>query len=186
NRFKLANLPGGRELQSFADGSRVLKDVPFFQQGRDNTCGQAVMAVLLNYWETKVPYQTVVDDANRFNLPTTHEGLTSYMQRQGLKARAYRQGNVDFLKERVDEGRPPIVLLEFNNDLFQQHYVVVIGYNEAKGTIIFHDSIDGPYRQLDEDTFFAMWQAENLVKLPLFGGANYQGLVIDVERSARR
>ena len=39
-------------------------------------------------------------------------------------------------------GRPPIVLLEYNNDLMQQHYVTIIGYNNVTGKIIFHDSIE--------------------------------------------
>ncbi|MNL72040.1 hypothetical protein D3C87_1972840 [compost metagenome] len=57
----------------------------------------------------------------------------------------------------------------------------MIGYNELSNKIIFHDSIDGPYRQLDEDEFFAMWQSEHLSKLPVFGGGNYKGLVIEIE-----
>ena len=180
--YQVANLPGGRQIQAFADGSRVIKDVPFFSQGRDNTCAQAVMSVVLNFWGKKQGYQDLVDEKNRFNLPTTYDGIVSTLKAKGLQAKAYRQGNFGFIKKLVDDGKPVIALLEFNNSLTQQHYITVIGYNELSNKVIFHDSIDGPYRQLDEDEFFAMWQAENLVNLPLLGGGNYKGLIIEVDR----
>jgi hypothetical protein len=178
--YKLAALTGGRQLMSYNDGSRLVKDVPFFRQGADNTCAQAVMSVVLNYWGKKEGYQQLVEESNHLNLPTLYDGIVKLMKSKGLDAKAYRGGNVGFLKRLVDEGKPPVVLLEFNDDLLQQHYITVVGYNERKGTIIFHDSIDGPYRQLDQDTFTEMWQAKHLVKLPLLGGGNYQGLIIEV------
>ncbi|MFN3429222.1 MAG: C39 family peptidase [Candidatus Sericytochromatia bacterium] len=180
-KYTVANLPGGRQIQAFADGSRVVKDVPFFQQGTDNTCAQASTSVVLNYWGAKQSYQTLVNEQNRWNLPTGSENIVKYVQSKGLKAKAYREGNIGFLKKMIDDGKPAIVMLEFNNDLFQQHYITVVGYNDQSGKIIFHDSIDGPYRQLDEDEFFAMWQSEHLSKLPVFGGGNYKGLVIEIE-----
>lgn len=179
--LKVASLPGGRQLQSFADGSRVIKDVPFFQQGQDNTCAQASTSVVMNYWGAKQSYQELVDDQNRFNLPTGYENIVKYLNAKGLKAKAYKGGNIGFLKKMVDDGKPAIVMLEFNNDLFQQHYITVVGYNSLSNKVIFHDSIDGPYRQLDEDEFYAMWQSEHLSKLPVFGGGNYRGLIIEVE-----
>lgn len=182
-KYKTANLPGGRQLQSFADGSRVIANVPFFQQGQDNTCAQASSSVVLNYWGNKQKYQDLVNEQNRFNLPTGYDNIVKYFQAKGLKAKAYREGNIGFLKKMVDDGKPAIVMLEFNNDLFQQHYITVVGYNSQSHKIIFHDSIDGPYRQLDEDEFFAMWQSEHLSNLPVFGGGNYRGLIIEVEGS---
>ncbi|MNS29258.1 Peptidase C39 family protein [compost metagenome] len=179
-KYSVANLPGGRQIQAFSDGSRVIKDVPFFSQGRDNTCAQAVMSVVLNYWGKKQGYQDLVNEKNRFNLPTTQDGIVATLKNKGLQAKAYREGNFGFIKKLVDDGKPVIALLEFNNSLTQQHYITVIGYNELSNKIIFHDSIDGPYRQLDEDEFFAMWQAEHLVNLPLLGGGNYKGLIIEV------
>jgi hypothetical protein len=181
--YKLANLTGGRQLQSFNDGSRVVKDVPFFHQAADNTCAQATAAVILNYWGVKTSYQDLVDQQNHFNLATHYSKIVDYMNSKGLNAKALRGGNIGFLKSLVDKGEPAIVLLEFNNDLMQQHYITVVGYNERKGTVIFHDSIDGPYRQLDEDTFVAMWQSKHLANLPILGGSNYQGLIIQVSKA---
>ncbi|MEB3285376.1 MAG: C39 family peptidase [Candidatus Sericytochromatia bacterium] len=183
--YKVASLPGGRQLLSFSDGSRVVKDVPFFKQGADNTCAQATTSVILNYWGIDQDYQALVQKQNRFNTATHYDTVVSYLKSRGLAVKAMRGGNLGYLKSLIDQGKPPIVLLEFNSDLFQQHYVTVVGYNNVTGKIIFHDSIDGPYRQLDEEEFEMMWQAQSLAKLPVFGGANFQGLIIAAEKPVR-
>lgn len=175
----LATMPGGQTIQSYKDGSRVLKDVPFFQQGHDNTCGQASTTVVLNYWGVNQDYQQLVNEQNKLNLGTGYDKIVDTLKAKGLDAKAYRQGNLNYLKRLVDDGRPPIVMLEYNHDMLQSHYVVVVGYNELSNRIIIHDSIDGPYRQLDADEFTAMWQAKGLSNMPVFGGQNYQGLIIE-------
>lgn len=182
--YKVASLPGGRQLLAFTDGSRVVKDVPFFKQGKDNTCAQAAQAVVLNYWGLKQDYQSLVRQQNKMNTATHYDVIVKHMQAQGLKAKAMRGGNLGYLKSLIDQGKPPIVLLEFNNDLFQNHYVTVVGYNATTGKIIFHDSIDGPYQQLDEEEFEMMWQSKKLSNLPVFGGGNFQGLIIEAEKPA--
>jgi ABC-type bacteriocin/lantibiotic exporter with double-glycine peptidase domain len=181
--YKLADLSGNRHLMSFNDGSRVVANVPFFKQAEDNTCAQATTSVVLNYWGVKQDYQQLVDQQNHFNLATHYSKIVEYMKSKGLDAKAYRAGNIGYLKSLIDQGKPPIVLLEFNNDLMQQHYITVVGYNQAKGTIIFHDSIDGPFRQMDEDEFTQMWQSKHLANLPILGGANYQGLIIEASKA---
>ncbi|MEB3222731.1 MAG: C39 family peptidase [Candidatus Sericytochromatia bacterium] len=182
--YKVASLPGGRQLLAFNDGSRVVKDVPFFKQGKDNTCAQAAQTVVLNYWGVKQDYQALVRQQNKLNAATHYDVLVKHMQAQGLQVKAMRGGNLGYLKALIDQGKPPIVLLEFNNDLFQNHYVTVVGYNNMTGKVIFHDSIDGPYQQLDEEEFEAMWQSKKLSNLPVFGGGNFQGLIIEAERPA--
>ncbi|HEY9724450.1 MAG TPA: C39 family peptidase [Oscillatoriaceae cyanobacterium] len=176
--YRVQSVGNGHSVATYADGSTVIQGVPFLHQGHDNTCAQVTTSVVMNYWGDKQSYQQLVDEQNRFNLPTKYDNIVKYMTSKGLKVQAYRQGNIKFLHHLVDAGTPPIVMLEFNNDLMEQHYVVVVGYNAANHTIIIHDSIDGPYMQYDEDTFFAMWQSKDLVNLPLFGGENFQGLTI--------
>lgn len=178
-RALMATLPGGKQIQRFKDGSNVLKDVPFFQQGHDNTCGQASTTVVLNYWGVNQDYQELVNEQNKLNLGTGYDKIVDVLKAKGLDAKAYRQGNLAYLKRLIDDGRPPIVMLEYNHDMLQSHYVVVVGYNELSNKIIIHDSIDGPYRQFDADEFTAMWQAPGLSSLPVLGGGNYQGLIIE-------
>lgn len=179
---KEAALPGGRVLQAFPDGSRIVKGVPFLQQGHDNTCAQAVTTEVLNFWGVNQDYQKLVDEQNKLNIGTHYDKIVQYLKNKGLQAKAYRQGNVGYIKSLIDAGKPPIVMLEFNNDLLQQHYVVVVGYNEAKGTIIFHDTIDGAYQQVDVGTFEQMWLSNKLANVPVLGGENYRGLIIEASK----
>lgn len=179
---KEVKLPSGRVLQAFPDGSRIVKDVPFLNQGHDNTCAQAVTTEIVNFWGGSQDYQKLVDEQNKLNIGTHYDKIVSYLKSKGLQAKAYRQGNVDYIKSLVDAGKPPIVMLEFNGDLLQQHYVVVVGYNEAKGTVIFHDTIDGAYQQVDEATFNQMWLSTKLASVPVLGGENYRGLIIEASK----
>ena len=36
--------------------------------------------------------------------------------------------------------------------------------------------------KLDEDTFTQMWQSKHLANLPVLGGSNYQGLIIEASK----
>lgn len=176
---------GAHTVTTYADGTKVVDGVPFFQQDvADNTCAQACMSLELNFWKPTgaadgISYQQVVDESNRFNLPTSHQTITSYLDGKGLTATAYRGAKLGFLEHLIDQGRPPIVLLDFGS--LAEHYVVVVGYNPSQGTVIIHDSIDGPYSQMPFDEFNQRWQNASLSGVPFVDGENYQGLIIDVQ-----
>ncbi|MNR75518.1 bacteriophage N4 adsorption protein B [compost metagenome] len=163
----------------YASGAVVVNDVPFFKQdARDNTCAQAAMSVVLNYWGKDTSYSKVVNESNRFNLPTSPQTVESYLKHNGLTAQPYRQGKLSFLRSLVDQGRPPMVLLQFGNS---EHWVVVVGYNQSQKTIIMHDSIDGAFTEMKESDFVGKWQNKMMSGIPVVGGANYEGLIIDIQ-----
>ncbi|MNK68043.1 bacteriophage N4 adsorption protein B [compost metagenome] len=163
----------------YASGAVVVNDVPFFQQNpNDNTCAQAAMSVVLNYWGKDTSYSKVVNESNRFNLPTSPQTVESYLKHNGLTAQPYRQGKLSFLRSLVDQGRPPMVLLQFGNS---EHWVVVVGYNQSQKTIIMHDSIDGAFTEMKESDFVGKWQNKMMSGIPVVGGANYEGLIIDIQ-----
>ncbi|MBI6546930.1 MAG: C39 family peptidase, partial [Cyanobacteria bacterium NC_groundwater_1444_Ag_S-0.65um_54_12] len=175
----------GADLKIFQDGSKVIENVPFFRQqvvtdggDPDNTCGQAASTMVLHYWQghSAPSYQQVVNESNFFNLATTQQTLTNYLQHNGLQAKAYKKGSINFLKSQIDQGKPAVTLLQFS----VPHYVVVVGYNAEQNTIIYHDSIDGAYQQLDADRFQEAWYNSELKNLPVVGGENYVGLVIAI------
>ncbi|MBM3275815.1 MAG: C39 family peptidase, partial [Candidatus Sericytochromatia bacterium] len=182
---------GGGGMQSvsdYGDGSRVIDNVPFFKQGPalqadksspDNTCAQAATTVVLKYWQGQngPDYQTVVNESNKFNMATTHSTVTNYLKAKGMNVNAYKNGTLNHLKTAVDAGHPTIVLMQFD----VPHYVVVIGYNDEQGKIIYHDSIDGPNQQMDEGEFNAKWHNSEMAKMPIIGGANYVGLTIEAQ-----
>lgn len=155
-----------------------ISGVPFIKQGKDNTCGQAVATMILQFWGQDVDYQQVVNESNPLNVGTSYGALQGYLQSRGLHAQAYREGSLPLLLELVNRGRPVIALLDFGS-LSWQHYVVVIGYNTRKNTLIFHDSSNGSYRELSAEEFVERWANPSLVNLPIFGGPSYKYLMFD-------
>lgn len=181
--FKTLEVGSGQSLRVFQNGSKILERVPFFKQGNDNTCGQAVMTSLLNYWGDDISYQSVVDEANPRNLPTTDMAIITYLRSKGLKAQAYRRATIDNLISQINKGRPTPVLLDFGG-ISQEHYVIVVGYNLKKNTLVIHDSLnlEGPYMEMDIRVFERMWQNRSLRNIHVFGGDNYYRIMFDVYR----
>jgi len=178
---------GVQVTQDFADGTRTVKDVPWFHQAAvtkdgspDNTCAQAAMSSVLHYWQGDAApgYQKVVNESNYFNLATNQGTITEYLKKKGLSVKAYKNGSVNYLKGAVDAGKPVICMLQFE----VPHYIVVVGYNEAQGTIVYHDSIDGPNQTLSERKFLKHWHNTSMKDMPLLGGGNYVGLAIEASR----
>lgn len=158
--------------------STYISGVPLVKQGKDNTCGQAVATMVLQFWGQDVDYQQVVNESNPLNLGTSFGALQGYLQSRGLYAQGYREGSLPLLLELVNRGRPVIALLDFGG-LNWEHYVVVIGYNTRKNTLIFNDSRNGPNRELEAEEFVQRWANPSLVNLPIFGGPSYKYLMFD-------
>lgn len=170
----------GRLVQDSRTGNVYLSPVPFVRQGEDNTCAQAVMTMLLQYWGQEIDYQQVVNENNPFNLGTSYDVIQSYLSRKGLQVEALREGSLEALITEIHQGRPVIALLDFGS-LFYAHYILVVGYNAQRNTLIFHESRSGAYMELGADEFQRMWENEPLVNLPVWGGANYQRLMFTVQ-----
>lgn len=177
--FKVLQIDNGAKINIYQNGSRLIDNVPFFRQGNDNTCGQAVMTSLLNFWGVKYEYQGVVNEANPHNAPTTDEAIASYLRSKGLQAQPFRGATVDNLIAQINKGRPTAVLLDFGG-LSQEHYVIVVGYNTDKQTIIVHDSLEGPYVEMPMAVFSKMWENNALRTVHIFGGDNYKHMMVDV------
>lgn len=178
--FKTLNVANASEhgfkIRVYQNGSKLIENVPFFRQGSDNTCGQAVISMVVNFWGIKTDYQTLVDQENRFNLATSAGMLSSSLRKKGLVAQDFRKGTLTNLLDEVNQGRPTIVLLDFGN-VQSAHYVVVLGYNSKKGTLIMHDSLEGPYVEMDQAVFLKMWENKAVRGILPVGGDNYQRLM---------
>jgi len=81
----------------------------------------------------------------------------------------------------VNQGRPVPVLLDFGS-LQTAHYVVVVGYNIKRNTIIVHDSIEGPYVEMAVPQFSKMWENKAVRAILPVAGDNYQRLMFTVFR----
>jgi hypothetical protein len=167
------------KIRVYQNGSKVIENVPFFRQGRDNTCGQAVVAMVTNFWGLRTNYQELVNQENPLNLATSAGMLTNSFREKGLVAQDFRKGSLDSIIYEVNQGRPTPVLLDFGN-IQSAHYVVVLGYNTKKGTLIIHDSLEGPYVEMEEATFLKMWENKSVRGILPVGADNYQRLMFRV------
>lgn len=160
------------------DGTIAIANVPYFQQGSDNTCAQACMTSLLNYWGVNISYQSVVNQTNSGNLPTDVVKITNFLRKNGLYAQDYREATIDFLKDRVNKATPVIVLLDFGK-LSYEHYVLVTGYNDKTEELLILDPIDGPNQRYSYQSIESMWENRSLQKMKIFGD-KYSRIAFDV------
>lgn len=160
------------------DSTVTINGIPFFKQGKDNTCGQATMASILNFWGVNISYQAIIDENNPDNMPTDLEKMESYIKSKNVNAKAYKKSSFEFLKYLINQKRPPIVLLDLGG-LSNEHYVVVTGYNDLKKTIIFNDPVSGPNIQFTEQIFDDKWKNQSLTNLLIFGD-KFDHAIIDV------
>jgi len=165
-------------LNEYTDGTVAVPNVPFVKQGNDNTCAQAAMTMVLNFWGKNTNYQQVINKTNPSNLPTDVSTITSYLTTQGLKAQDYKKASLDYLKSLINEGKPAIVLLDYGSAT-TVHYVVVTGYNDVTQQVILHDSIDGPNQKMSYSQFGKWWQNSSLNGLRVFGD-KYERVVFNI------
>lgn len=116
----------------------AITNVPFVKQGNDNTCGQAILTIILNYWGINISYQSIVNETNASNLPTDVDRITNYLRKKGLYAQDYRKAKLSFVKDRILK-EIIIILLDFGT-LQTEHYVIATGYNETRQELIFLQS----------------------------------------------
>jgi predicted double-glycine peptidase len=176
-RTKIQTVKLGK-LSISSDGTKSILEIPFFKQGKDNTCGQATMASILNFWGIKVDYQTIVNETNSSNIGTDLTVITDYVKKQGLDATAYNNGTIEEIKYLIDQSKPPIVLLDFGS-LSKEHYVVVSGYNEDQKTFLINDPVQGANIKVSYTNFEKYWKNESLSKLLIFGD-KFKNSFIDI------
>lgn len=170
------------KIRVYQNGSRILENVPYATQGNDNTCGQAVITMAANFWNIGVDYQSLVNTENRFNLATTGKAIVSSLRQKGLTAQDYRDASIDNLLAEINKGRPVITLLDFGS-IQTAHYVVIVGYNPTRETLIMHDSLEAAYVEMPKQTFLNMWDNKALRSILPVGGENFRRLMITVAHS---
>jgi predicted double-glycine peptidase len=134
----------------------VSLDLPLVQQDEMYACGLASITTLCRYWGVEIPTEQR-DELSR--TAADEEGLSgdelcAALQRLGLETHLF-QGALDHsatgLYRHVDAGRPPLVMLSRSGS--NQHYCLVVGYDEPRGNLILLDPVRG--RVLTTATTFA-------------------------------
>jgi len=125
-----------------------------------NNCGPANLAMALSFWGwqgdqtvTRAALRPHPDDAN-----VMPEEMAAYVEAHtGLRAAVRTGGNIELLKRLVAAGFPVVIEIGHHpaDDWWMGHYVVVSGYDDARGVLITQDSLiipdmPRPYAELSE------------------------------------
>lgn len=138
------------------DHGRYIDNVPFFRQG-EAACGPAALAGVLEYRGKPRQLEEITRAVYTPKLGgTLPMDMERYAGETGLAASS-RSGTVDALKSLIRDSSPVICLLDLGFWVYRQpHYVLVIGYDDAKRMLIMHDGAT-PNRIMDVDAFDRAW-----------------------------
>jgi len=150
-----------RESESVPDQSTTyIEGVPFIKQ-KDNFCGPAAMASLMQFYGQNISQEEV---AEKVYTPKLEGALISDMENfareQGYNVEV-SEGNIGRLTSLIDEGTPVITLVDKGVwRVSVPHYYVVYGYNAENGTFLLHtgneccvemefDKLDGEWERMN-------------------------------------
>ncbi|MFC2076226.1 tetratricopeptide repeat protein [candidate division KSB1 bacterium] len=147
-----------RNLSRRRDDDRrvLLEDVPFYRQFH-NYCGPAALAMALNYRGLEVDQLQIADEIWQED-GTLPIDMYRYIERQDLVPLLFF-GNLERIRREIENGYPVIVILNLYN--LYSHAVVVVGFDDRKGTIILHDPTRGERHQMTYPSFLARWSLSN-------------------------
>jgi tetratricopeptide (TPR) repeat protein len=145
-----------------------------------NNCGPAALSMYLNYygWEGDQFSVSGVLKPQREDRNVNVEELVHYARNYaGWLNTQYRVGgDIDLLKKFVAAGIPVMVESSFyfegpywpNDDLWAAHYLLVDGYDEARGTFNVQDTFYGPNQTISYGTLDAYWKPFNRVYILIY------------------
>ena len=149
-KYKNAKPEKGYLIQNIA-GEKWLKR---------NYCGPACLAMVLNFWDGTGPFsqQKITDDIfDSENQATYNSEMVLYPRTKGFASYSF-QGDLRILKEVVAQGIPVIVLTKPIKQIAKGHYRVVIGFDDEKGQVIFHDPFFGSRYAMSNKNFLNVWE----------------------------
>lgn len=122
------------------DGTVLLSGIPFYRQD-DFQCGPAALATVVNYWRARTGLGNPVTPesiAQEIYSPTAKGvlgiDLEIYGKRHGFSA-SQHAGNLSDLKKSIDQGIPPIIMVDYGLLSIQlNHFLVITGYT-ANGVL---------------------------------------------------
>jgi tetratricopeptide (TPR) repeat protein len=138
----------------------LIRTVPFEKWLKRNYCGPACLAMVLDYWDETRSFsqQKITDEIyDSENHVTYNSELVLYPRTQGFASYSF-QGNLRILKDVVGNGIPVIVLTKTIKQIAKGHYRVVIGFDDDKNQIIFHDPYFGGRCAMKSKNFMKVWE----------------------------
>ena len=142
------------------DKGHLIQTVTFEKWLKTNYCGPACLAMVLNSWDGARSFSQqkiadeVFDSASR---ATYNSEMVLYPRTQGFESYSF-QGDLEILKDLVKKDIPVIVLTKTIKQVAKGHYRVVIGFDEDKNQIIFHDPFFGGRVAMRSKAFMKAWE----------------------------
>ncbi len=147
------------------DGFTLL-DVNSFQQTTDYSCGPSAVLTLLRYYGKDGDEMKIAKEMGTNSTCGTHpEQMTAWLNSHGFKASWYENGNLDTLRNNLNNKIPTLV--EWSD--WGGHWVLVVGYDTrntesiSDDVIIFADPYDRHDDKMDgltnfnAERFYYMW-----------------------------
>ncbi|HEX8825792.1 MAG TPA: C39 family peptidase [Archangium sp.] len=144
-------------------------------QGNTNACGTTSLANVMSHWGMPRTHDQIDNSIRAFDLFTAPDKLVEYARDNGLNAQIKNDATIDDIAKMVDQGVPPIVLMDPGDESdLNLHYVTVSGYNrDANGKItdvVIADSAGGERYTMPIEEFQQKW--DNLKMKNLGTGFN--------------
>jgi hypothetical protein len=140
-------------------------------QGNTNACGTTSLANVMTHWGMPRTHDQIDDSIRAFEMFTAPDKLVEYARNNGMRADMKVDANLNDIARMVDQGAPPIVLIDPDQDNNATlHYVTVTGYNrDAQGNIselIIADSAGGNRYAMSAEEFQKQWDNLKLGGVP--------------------
>jgi hypothetical protein len=140
-------------------------------QGNTNACGTTSLAAVMSHFGKPRTHDQIDESIRAFNMFTAPDKLVEYARGNGMRAEIKADANMDDLAKMVDQGAPPIVLIDpgAENDA-TLHYVTVTGYNrDASGKITdvtIADSASNSRYSIPAEEFEKKWDSLKMGNVP--------------------
>ncbi|MCS7171244.1 MAG: cysteine peptidase family C39 domain-containing protein [Aquificaceae bacterium] len=140
-------------------------EVPFVRQ-QDGFCGPASLSSVFGFYRIHIPQETIAKSVYHPKLKgALITDLENYARSLGLRAET-RKGSLHDIKNFLDKGIPPIILVEMGKfGLSRPHYMVVVGYKED--SFILHTGYEEAKR-LSAEELNRLWSGMGRVMLVVY------------------
>lgn len=146
--------------KSAPQNGHLIQSVPFEKWLARNYCGPACLTMVLNYWAGAGSFsqQRIAADIYDSESQGTYSSeLVLYPRGLGFMSHSF-QGDLPALKAVVRQDIPVIVLTKPIRQLEKGHYRVVVGFDDAKRRVIFHDPYFGERHAMSYADFLKLWE----------------------------
>ena len=146
--------------KSKPEKGHLIQTVPFEKWLKRNYCGPACLAMVLNYWDEARSFsqRKITDEIyDSENQATYNSELVLYPRTKGFVSYSF-QGDLRILKDVVGKDIPVIVLTKTIKQIAKGHYRVVIGFDDDRDQIIFHDPFFGDRHAMTSKDFMKVWE----------------------------